>query len=263
MSEVSAKDVKALRDASGAGMMDCKKALQETAGDFEAATQLLREKGLAKADARGDRENNEGVVALATSSGKAALVELKCETDFSAKSDRFVALAAELAQLVLEGGPDAVAGKQDAIDDLRLSIKENIAIGRVGIVAAGAGSTLDTYLHQQDGRGVNGVIVEGAGIDADTLHQISLHIAFAKPSYLSRDDVPDADIAKEREALLAITKAEGKPEAAWDKIVDGRVNGWLAERVLLEQGLLGDKVTVKATIGSGTVVRFVQAFVGS
>ncbi len=263
MSDVSAQDVKALRDATGAGMMDCKKALIETGGDFEAATQLLREKGLAKAGDRSDRENNEGVIALATAEGVAALVQLRCETDFSAKSDGFVNLARELADLVLAGGPDAVGSRADAIDDLRLAIKENVALGRVERVEAAPGNSIDAYLHMQDGRGVNGVIVEGSGVDTDTLHQISLHIAFAKPSYLSRDEVPESDTAKERESLLAITKAEGKPEAAWDKIVDGRLNGWLADRVLLEQGLLGDKTTVKQTVGAGSLVRFVQAYVGS
>ncbi len=263
MSDVSAKDVKALRDATGAGMMDCKKALIETGGDFDSAAQLLREKGLAKAGDRSDRENNEGVIAVATSGGVAAMVQLRCETDFSAKSEGFVTLAKELADLVLAGGPDATASKADAIDDLRLSIKENIALGRVERIEAAPGHTIDAYLHMQDGRGVNGVIVEGSDIDPETLHQISLHIAFAKPSYLSRDEVPDSDRAKERESLLAITKAEGKPEAAWEKIVDGRLNGWLAERVLLEQGLLGDKTTVKQTVGSGSIVRFVQAYVGS
>lgn len=263
MSDVSAKDVKALRDATGAGMMDCKKVLVETGGDLDAAKQLLRERGLAKADARGDRSTDQGAVAIAIEGNRAALVELKCETDFSAKSDGFVALVGELAQLALTDGADALAGRGDAIDDLRLTIKENIGIGAAEVVEAAEGNLLDTYLHVQDGRGVNGVIVEGSGVDADTLHQVALHIAFAKPPYLSRDDVPADEVEQERAALLAITKAEGKPEAAWDKIVDGRLRAWFGERVLLEQGLLGDKASVADTIGSGTIVRFVQAYVGS
>ncbi len=115
---------------------------------------------------------------------------------------------------------------------------------------------------RNDGRGVNAVVVEGAGIDAETLHQVALHIAFAKPAYLNSDEVPAEEIEAERTSLLEITKAEGKPEQAWDKIVSGRLQGWLGERVLLEQGLHGDKTAVKDSLGGGSIVRFVQVLIG-
>ncbi len=263
MADFTAKDVQNLRKATGAGMLDAKQALEEAGGDSEAAAQLLREKGLAKAAARTDRENNDGAVALATNDGAAALVELRCETDFSAKADDFVSLVDELAELVLADGEDAVATRSDAVDQLKLSKKENIEVGRVIRVEADEGQLIDTYLHKRDGRGVNGVVVVGEDVDRDTLHQVALHIAFAKPVALDRDEVDPEEVERERASLLDVTKAEGKPEAAWDKIVDGRLTAWYKERVLLEQGLHGDKTTVRETIGDGRVVSFAQAFIGS
>ena len=259
MPAFGAKDVQELRKATGAGMMDAKKALTEADGDFEGATQILREKGLAKAAGRGDRENAEGVVAIAAEGGTAALVHLKSETDFAAKSDDFRRLAQELVDLVLADGPDAVKTKDAEIEDLKLTVKENIDIGTVVRYETAADAVLDAYLH---GDGRAGVLIEGVGVDADTLHQIALHIAFAKPTYLSRDDVPAEEVAKEEAALLDITKAEGKPEQAWPKIVEGRLNSWFSERVLLEQGMFGEKETVAAVVGDGSLTRFTLAIVG-
>jgi elongation factor Ts len=260
---ISAKDVKALRDATGAGMMDAKKALTECDGDMEAATQLLREKGLAKAADRGDRENNEGTIALALDGNRAALVQIKTETDFSAKNEAVTGLAQLLADAVLADGPGAIEAHATQIEDLQVTIKENIAVGSVERIEAADGNTVDTYLHVQDGRGVNAVVVEGSGVSQEDLHQVALHIAFAKPTYLSAEEVPEEEAAKERESLLEITKAEGKPEQAWDKIVDGRMRGWFGERVLLEQGLHGDKTAVKESLGGGSIVRYVQVVIGS
>lgn len=264
MADISAKDVKALRDETGAGMMDAKKALVAADGDMEAAKQALREKGLAKASGRGDRENMEGVVAVVGDSAKSAIVHVKCETDFSAKSDGFVGFVNTLADSVLAQGADAAkASLETELEDLKLLLKENIEIAVADVIEPAEGNLLDTYVHMQEGRGKNAVVIEGSGIDAETLHQVALHIAFAKPLCLTRDEVPAAEIEAERANLLEITKAEGKPEQAWDKIVDGRISAWLGERVLLDQGLHGDKVTVGATIGDGEIVRFVQAFTGA
>ncbi len=263
MAEIAAKDVKALRDATGAGMMDAKKALIECDGDSEAASQMLREKGLAKAATRSDRDTVAGAIGLTSDGQRAALVHLKCETDFSAKSDGFLALVDELANAVLVEGEGAVEARLAAIDDLRLSIKENVEVGQVSLIEAGDGNVLDTYLHVQDGRGVNGVVVEGSGVDQETLHQVALHIAFAKPTSLTRDEVPSDLVDKERAALLDITKAEGKPEQAWEKIVEGRLTGWFRETVLLEQGLHGDKTSVADTLAGGRIERFTQAYLGA
>ncbi len=263
MSNFTAKDVQKLRQATDAGMMDSKRALEATDGDMEAAAQWLREKGLAKVAKLSDRENSQGTVALAVSADAAALVELKSETDFSAKADDFISTVEKLAQLVLDKGEAAIAEGQEDIETLKIAKRENIELGTVARVEAGPDSLIDTYLHRQDGRGVIGVIVAASGLDAETLHEIALHCAFAKPKYLSRDEVPAADIATERANLLDITKAEGKPEAAWEKIVEGRVNAWLAQQVLLEQGVHGDKETVAQRIGKGSINRFVLAVIGS
>jgi elongation factor Ts len=241
-------------------MMDAKKALTEADGDFEGANQILREKGLAKAAGRGDRENAEGVVAIASGGTTAALVHLKSETDFAAKSDDFRRIAQEMAELVLADGADAVKTKDAEIEDLKLTVKENIDIGTVARYEAANEAVLDAYLH---GDGKAGVLVEGVGVDAEKLHNIALHIAFAKPIYLSRDDVPADEVAKEEAALLDITKAEGKPEQAWPKIVEGRLNSWFAERVLLEQGMFGEKETVADVVADGSLTRFTLALVGS
>ena len=261
MAEFSARDVKALRDATGAGMMDAKKALTEADGDFEAAGQLLREKGLTKAIERQGRENNEGSIALASNGGAAAIVQVRTETDFTAKSDAVLSLVKQLAEQVLAGGESAIDAT--ALDDLRLTTKENLGLGRVVRIEAAAGNILDTYLHTQEGRGINAVIVEANAVDQETLHEVALHIAFAKPAVLTRDEISADVAARERVALVEITKAEGKPEAAWDKIVEGRLGAWYKERVLLEQGVFGEKETVQQKIGKGTIVRFAQATVGS
>ncbi len=256
---ITAKDVQELRKSTGAGMMDSKKALTEADGDFEAAVQILREKGLAKAATRSDRDNTEGLVVVVENDTAAALVHLKSETDFSAKNDEFVSLADDIAAAVLADGEGAAATFQSRIDDLKLNVKENIELGVVAQYSKSADSVIDAYLH---GGGRAGVLIEAEGVDPETLHEIALHVAFGKPRYLSRDDVPAEDVEKERSALLEITKSEGKPEAAWDKIVAGRVNSWFSESVLLEQGVFGDKETVAAKIGSGVIKRFTLAMVG-
>ena len=265
MADFTAKDVQALRQSTGAGMMDAKKALTETDGDMDAARKLLREKGLARADDRAGRENAQGAIAIATNVGSVGLVELKCETDFVAKSDNFIRLTQELADSVAARGEQAVASHSTAIDDLKVTLKENIEVGRAVQITLAEGQTVDTYLHRQDGRGVNGVVVVMDGGSKELAHDVAVHIAFAKPQYLTRDEVPEAEVAEERETLLKITKAEGKPEAAWPKIVEGRLNGWYKERVLLDQAFVrDDKLTVAQFVESGgsSIVRFAQLFIG-
>jgi elongation factor Ts len=263
MAEFTAKDVQSLRQATGAGMMDAKKALAENDGDFETAAKWLREKGLAKSAARTDRENTEGAVAVATAGTVAALVELKCETDFVAKSDEFIATAQALADAVAADGEGAVDSLKDRVDDLKVVLKENIDIGRVVRIDAGEGNVLDTYLHKQDGRGTVAVAIELAGGTPELAHDIAIHVAFTKPHYLSRDEVPTEDAAEERATLVTITRNEGKPEAALEKIVEGKLNGWYQERVLLEQKYVRDeKQTITQLLGGASVVRFGLIVVG-
>ncbi|MBX7071194.1 MAG: translation elongation factor Ts [Microthrixaceae bacterium] len=263
MADFTAQDVKALRDATGAGMMDAKKALVEAEGDATKAARILREKGLTKVATLEDRENNQGAVAIATSGNAAALVELKSETDFSAKSDDFVATVRKLAEAVLADGVEAVEALADDIDTLKISKKENIVVGKVERFEAADGNVLDTYLHEQDGRGTVGVLLELSGADADLAHEISLHIAFAKPQGLSRDEIDPALVATATEGFEELTRKEGKPEQAIPKIVEGRVNAWFAERILPEQGMFGDKETVQQRLGDGSIVRFALAVIGS
>jgi elongation factor Ts len=265
VADFTAKDVQALRQATGAGMMDAKKALTEVEGDFEKAKKLLREKGLAKAGTRADRANTQGAIALAVADGGAALVELKCETDFVAKSGDFINLTQDLADSVAAKGEAGVGDHKDAVDDLKVTLKENIDVGRVVHLALDAGQTLGTYLHRQEGRGVNGVLVVLAGGSDELAHDVAVHIAFAKPEYLNRDEVPAEVIEEERDALLKITKAEGKPEQAWPKIVEGRLTGWYKERVLLDQPYVRDEKQSVAQLASanGTeLVRYGQLFIG-
>jgi elongation factor Ts len=249
----SAKDVSTLRQMTGAGMLDCKKALDETDGDIEKAAQLLREQGKAGAAKRSDREASEGAVAAVRSGDAAAVVELRCETDFVAKSAEFVALADELAALVAAKG-----------ENLRSTLKENISVGRVRRLVAEAGQVVDTYLHQQAGRGVNAVAVVLEGGTDELAHDIAVHIAFAKPAYLSRDEVPADEVAAERATLETISRNEGKPEAALEKIVEGRMNGWYKERVLLDQSYVRDeKQSIAGMLGSARIVAFAQVVVGA
>lgn len=262
MAEITAQQVKQLRDQTGAGMMDAKKALVEANGDFEAASEMLRRKGLAKAAERSGREASQGAIALATNGNAAALVLLNAETDFSAKSEDFVKVCQSMAEAVLADGEAATEKFSEDIDNLRISKKENIELGKAVRREAAPGNTLDTYLHRQDGRGVVGVIVEGSNVSSDALHQVSLHVAFARPAHLNREEVPDELVEKERARALEQTKEEGKPEQAWEKIVDGRLTSWFRETVLLEQGLHGDKTTVADSLGEGELVSFELLAIG-
>ena len=264
MAEFTAKDVQNLRQITGAGMMDAKKALTENDGDFEAAKQWLREKGLAKVAKLGDRENAQGSVSAVVEGSVGAIVQLKSETDFSAKADDFTSLVQEMAEVVVAKGTDAVTELTADLETLKISKKENIEVGTVVRFDAADGNILDSYLHIQDGRGVNAVLVELKGGSREIAHDIAVHIAFAKPPYLSRDEVPADDVERERAALLDITKAEGKPEAAWPKIVEGRLNGWYKEQVLLEQGFVRDeKKSITDLLAGAEIVRYAQVYIGA
>jgi len=260
---INAKDVQALRQATGAGMMDCKKALEESSGDVEAAKKWLREKGLSATAKRADRENTQGVVALSIECPLAAVVKLKCETDFVAASEQFVAEADELAKLVRTKGVAAVGERAKQLEDLQILLKEKIELGDVVRFEAAAGNIMDSYLHLQGGRGVNVVLVEMSGATEELAHDIAVHIAFARPKYLTREEVPADVVAAERATLEVATRNEGKPEAAIAKIVDGKLNGFFKDLCLLEQPYAkDDKKSVKQVIGNASIVRFAQVEIG-
>ena len=259
----TAKDVASLRATTGAGMMDCKKALEENGGDIEASKQWLREKGLAASAKRDDRESAQGVVAVKVTGNVAAIVKLKCETDFVAGSEQFIAEAEALADLVIAKGEAAVSERNQQLEDLKILLKEKIDLGDVVRFEAASGNVVDLYSHIQGGRGVNGVIVEMAGASQELAHDIAVHIAFARPKYLKKDDVPADVIAAERATLETVTRNEGKPEAAIGKIVDGRVQGFFKDICLLEQPYAkDDKQSVAQVIGKSTIVRYSQVEIG-
>ncbi|MCU1490493.1 MAG: tsf [Acidimicrobiaceae bacterium] len=266
MPEVSAKDVQRLRQATGAGILDARRALVENDGDFDAASQWLREQGLAGASKRSDRERSEGAVSVVvTGEGRlGAVVALECETDFVAKSADFVRLVDTLAEHVALEGEAAAAGLEAEIDQLRVSLKENIAIGRSVRFEAAEGSVLGSYLHVQNGRGVNGILVELAGGDQELAHDIAVHIAFGRPEYVSREEVPAEVVAAERTTIETIARNEGKPDAQLDKIVEGRLNGWYKDHVLLDQAYARDeKRSVAQMLGGAEIRRFAQVVVGA
>lgn len=264
MAEISAQQVKELRNSTGAPMMDAKVALTEANGDIDQAMEILTRKGLAKSEERADREATDGLVIalLSDDNLSCSLIHLGSETDFSAKAEDFIDLGNRIAQAVLKDGEGAVDQFQDELDNIRLTKKENIELKRAELITAGDGNILDVYVHQQDGRGINAVIVEGSGVEIDTLHQVSLHISFAKPVALTADEIPQEE--KDAQRKLTHDRAseqKGKPENVIEKIAEGLYSNWLNERVLLEQGLHGDKIKVKDTLGNGSIVRFLQAYI--
>jgi len=261
---ITAKDVQTLRQSTGVGMMDAKKALEANDGDMDLATQWLRVQGLASAAKRADREAGEGAVAVVRNGNAAAIVEMRCETDFVAKSEEFVSLADEIAARVCAEGEGATAQFQENIEVMLTTLKENISLGRVYRLEAGEGEVIETYSHQQAGRGVNAVIVVVKGATEEIAHEIAVHIAFTKPQYLKREDVPAAEVEAERKTVEEISRNEGKPEAALPKIIEGRLNGWFKDRVLLEQNYVKDeKQSIEQFLNGATITAYAQVVIGS
>jgi len=271
MAEFSAADVKKLRELTGAGMMDCKKALTEADGDFEKAAELLRIKLGQKAQQRGaEREATAGLVATAGN----ALVELKSETDFVAKNDEFVATAAKIAEAANEakaGDTEALKAVQlgdktvgETVQDLAMTIGEKIELGRVAYFDG----PVVTYMHKRaaDLPPAVGVLVEFDGDNADAARGVAMQIAAMRPQYLTREEVPAEIVAKEREIAEATAREEGKPEQAIVKIIEGRVNSFFKDTVLLEQpSVTENKKTVKGVLDEAgvTLKRFARFEVGA
>lgn len=261
MATITAADVKKLRDLTGAGMMECKRALTEADGDLDKAVEVLRISGAAKAAKRGaERTAANGLVAR----GGNALVELRCETDFVAKNEDFIALAGELATavdtqrptsdeaftaMVLESGKTA----GESVADLSAIIGEKIELGRFAVVDG----TVEVYLHSRsaDLPPAVGVMLGYEG-SQEAARAVALQIAAMKPRFLSRDDVPQDTVANERRIAEATAREEGKPEQALPKIIEGRVNGFFKETVLLDQpSVQENKKTVAQTLqDAGTTV---------
>jgi elongation factor Ts len=275
MANYTAADVKALREKSGAGMMDCKGALDEANGDIEKAFEVLRLKGLKGVSKREGRTTSNGLVVARVSGGKGTLIELACETDFVAKAENFVALADQVADAVAAAGAESVeaglaadlAGQSvsDAIVDKAAIMGEKVELRKVEVVSA---SAVDAYLHRtsRDLPPQVGVLLGYEGSDADTAHDIAVHIAAFSPTYLSREDVPADVVAKEREIAAETARNEGKPEAALEKIVEGRVTGFYKEVCLLDQAFAKDAKQSVAKVAEAAGLKltgFVRLRVGN
>lgn len=283
MSEISAQDIAALRKATGAGMMDCKRALGESDGDIERAKTWLRENGLAGASKRAGRSADQGAVEVIVNGTVGAVVEMTCETDFVAKGDDMTRMVATLADQVIRGTDDGLDGQPydadtslsvgEAAKSLGAKLGENVGLGRVARFEAGTGAIVDGYQHIQNGRGTIGVLVELSGVDPadakarEVAHDIALHIASAGPRWVMREEVPAEVVEQERAVLETLTRNEGKPEQAVPKIVEGRIGGFFKDNVLVEQGFVRDpKVSVGSLLtqlGADVhVARFVRFKVG-
>jgi len=261
----TAKDVQALRQKTGAGIMDAKSALEANNGDMETSVAWLREKGLASAAKRESCENAEGAVVIGANGSVMSIVELKCETDFVAKSPSFLEEAETLAEVVAGKGEEGAADRATAIDDLKLSLKENIAVGRVFRFDPPAGAIVASYLHAPEGRGKQGVLVEltGPGASAELGRDIAMHVAFTRPDFLSRDEVPADVVSAEKATLEAQTRNEGKPEAAITKVVDGKLNGFFQTLCLLDQKFVKDEsFTITKLLGDAVITRFARVEIG-
>jgi elongation factor Ts len=273
MANYTAADVKRLRELTGAGMLDCKNALAESDGDFDKAVELLRIKGAKDVGKRAERATAEGLVAAKDG----ALIELNSETDFVAKNAEFQSVAAEIVAAAaaakatdVDALKAAKAGDktvEQLIADLSAKIGEKLELRR----AAYFDGTVETYLHKRaaDLPPAVGVLVEyESGTDskgADAAHAVALQIAALKAKYLTRDEVPEDVVANERRIAEETAKEEGKPEQALPKIVEGRLNGFYKDIVLLDQPSVSDnKKTVKALLDEAgvTVTRFVRFEVG-
>ncbi len=251
---ITAAMVKDLREATGAGMMDAKKALTETDGDFDAAIDWLRTKGLAKAAKKSGRTAAEGLVAVAVEGGIAVAVEVNSETDFVAKNAEFQTMVAGIAQAALGAGDvDALkaadmGGKpvETVITDAIAKIGENMALRRMVKLS---GQNVVSYVHNAaaDGMGKIGVLVAFNGDDAGFARQVAMHVAAVNPASLSADDLDPAFVEKERQVQIDIARESGKPEAVIEKMIDGRMQKFLSEVTLVNQAfVINPDLTVAA-----------------
>ncbi|GAB3248883.1 translation elongation factor Ts [Kineococcus gypseus] len=268
MAAYTAADVKALREKTGAGMLDCKNALVESGGDVEKAIELLRIKGQKGVAKRADRDASNGLVAVHTEGGLGVMVQLNCETDFVAKSEGFVALSRQiLDQAVAVGASDAESllaseldGRtvQQLLDEANATMGEKILVPRVARLE---GAHVSSYLHRTatDLPPTIGVLVALDAANDEVGKDVAMHAAAMSPTYLTREDVPAETVESERRIAEETAREENKPEAAMAKIVEGRVNSFFKDNVLLEQPFAKDPKTTISKLLAGAGVH-VTAF---
>jgi elongation factor Ts len=276
MANFTAADVKRLREQTGAGMMDCKNALDEADGDIEAAIELLRLKGAKDVNKRATRTAANGLVAAELDGTQAGvLVELNCETDFVAKTDLFQQTAAEIARtaisakvsdrlalLAAEARPGTTV--EQLIDEASASLKEKLELGRF---VRFEGGYVASYLHRSDAAlpPTLGVLIQLDKDNAEVAKDLAQQVAAMRPLYTTRDEVPADVVEKERRIAEQITRDEGKPEQAIGRIVDGRLNAYFKDVVLTEQAFVKDqKTTIKQVLAQNgvTVTGFARFQVG-
>jgi elongation factor Ts len=263
MAEISAEVVRALREATGQGMMECKKALQEAKGDVEVAKDLLRKKGLVTAEKKAGRATGEGLIAVSMNAEKtsAAMVEVRCETDFCARNEVFRAMVRKVADQAAAGADGAVeptAAMKQAVQETLTKIGENMSCARAIKISA---PRVGAYIHHN---GKVGVLVGVEGEISDTtLADLCMHIAFADPIGIATADVPAKLVDKEREFAKEQAAASGKPANIVEKMVEGKVAKFLAANALLEQPFIrDDKQKVKNILGAAKVKAFARFAVG-
>ena len=269
MAQITAAWVKELREITGAGMMDCKKALVECEGDKDKAIDYLREKGIAKAAKKAGRIASEGVVAAASDGNTACIVEINSETDFVAKNENFQTLVKKIAEHIVACKPadmDALNASQmdgktvaEVMTEAVASIGEKLSLRRFEVYTTEDGK-LATYIHMG---GKIGVIVELSGGDETLGKDVAMQIAAAKPQCIGRDDVDQEALAHEREVLRKQALEEGKPEKIVEKMVDGRINKYYKEVCLVEQEFVKDSdKTIKDILAGVEVRRFARFEMG-
>jgi len=241
MAEISAALVKELRDQTGAPMMDCKRALQETNGDMEAAVRVLREKGIAGAAKRAERETPEGKVGyrLAEDGKRGTMVAVGCETEPVSNNEEFLAFAKKVLEAVEREGPDAVEQLDQKRQELAAKLGENIVVAGAARFEALDGAHVAAYAHPP--RNKIGVLLQMRGGSDDLARKIAMHIAAMRPSWIGRDDVPEETIAQEREIYASTAEVQSKPEQAREKIVEGMLNKrFFGAEVLADQEWIHD-----------------------
>ena len=265
MTDITAAMVKELRDATSAGMMDCKRALQETDGDFDAAVKILRERGMAQAAKRAGRETTEGIVLQRIDDGgaKGALVAVGCETEPVSNNDEFLAYAKKVLDIVEAKGVGAESELDDERVELTAKLGENIVVVGGARFEAVDGGIVSAYAHPPANK--LGVLVQTRGGDADLARQLAMHISWSDPRWVGREDVPEDLVAAEREIYLNSDEVQSKPEQAREKIVTGMLDKrFFADRggVLADQPWIHDgALTVgKVLEGAGAEVLEFQRF---
>ena len=275
MADFSLEDLKTLRERLGTGMVDSKNALVEAGGDLEKATEILRLKGAKSNAKRSDRSTSEGLVGAVESATATTLIELACETDFVAKSEKFINLGNVVLQALADSGAETVeaalatkAGNgtvESVISEEAAILGEKIELRRLARIP---GDKFSVYLHRtsKDLPPQVGVVVAYEGGDAETIRSVAQHISFADPQYLSKDDVPSDLVDNERRIVEEISRGEGKPEAALPKIVEGRVGAYFKQVALLEQDYAKDnKLSVSKVLADAglTITGFARFKVGA